>query len=182
MLHNSLDELLQYDCWLASDDVRYLATGLGFGAVKNHSLIGAAFEAYKSYSYPSGTNVIRDTKIFERELPEWKKSDRSQVLRDNILLIGYKDYGKWAKHLYTYTWADVDTMKQREKELIEAKKTNLISWKVKCAVRSPQIINFFDKRKGTKIEKIYTFMAYDLLDNGAIYYIKRLRDRMFKKR
>lgn len=115
LLHKSLDGLLDYSCWLASDDVRYLATGLGFGAVARHPLIGAAMEAYKDYIYPSGTNVIRDTKIFERELPDWEKSDRSQVLEDRILLVGMKDYGEWAKHLYTYTWAEVDVVKQRER-------------------------------------------------------------------
>lgn len=39
LLKNNLDDLLSYDCWLASDDVRYIATGLGFGAVKNHYII-----------------------------------------------------------------------------------------------------------------------------------------------
>lgn len=39
LLKNNLDDLLSYDCWLVSDDVRYINTGLGFGAVKNHYII-----------------------------------------------------------------------------------------------------------------------------------------------
>ena len=177
LLRKSLDDLLNYSCWLASDDVRYLSTGLGFGAVAQHPLIGAAMEAYRDYDYPSGTNVIRDTKIFERELPDWKKSDRSQVLQGQILLVGMKDYGKWAKHLYTYTWAEADTAMQRERKLL-GKTTltgrELIRWKFKCFVRNPRLITYFDGHIGSIGERIYTFMAYDLLDNGALYFAKRL--------
>ncbi len=185
LLHNSLDDLLKYDCWLASDDVRYLATGLGFGAIKHHSLIGAAMNAYKNYLYPSGTNVIRDTKIFEKELPKWKKSNRSQVLANNVLLIGMSDYCKWAKHLYTYTWADEDTVKQREKELKEKTaltKRELIRWKTKCFFRNPKLIAYFDARKGSKSNRIYTFLAYDLLDYGAWHFIKRLFYKVIGKK
>ena len=44
LLHNNLDELLQYECWLASDDVRYMSTGLGFGAEKGHWLVQKLME------------------------------------------------------------------------------------------------------------------------------------------
>lgn len=176
LLHRNLDELLVYDCWLASDDVRYLATGLGFGAVRQYPLIGAVMDAYKEYVYPSGTNVVRDTIVFERELSDWKKSDKSQIFNENVLLVGMNDYGRFAKHLYTYTWADEETVIQREKELKE--KDSLTQrektfWKIKCLVRSPGLINYFDKHKGSRLEKCYTFLAYDFLDYGLIYFIKR---------
>ena len=29
LLHNGIDELLKNSCWMASDDVRYISTGLG---------------------------------------------------------------------------------------------------------------------------------------------------------
>ena len=114
LLHSSLDDLLKYDCWLASDDVRYLATGLGFGAVCKFSVIGAVMEAYKEYVYPSGTNVVRDTAVFEKALPNWEKSNKSQVINRNIYIVGMSDYGKYAKHLYTYTWAEKDEVLKRE--------------------------------------------------------------------
>ena len=183
LLHSDIDELLRYDCWLASDDVRYMATGLGFGAVKGHPLIKTMMEAYESYDYPSGTNVIRDTKVIERELPQWRKSDRSQVV-DNILLIGLKDYGRYATHLYTYTWADEETQKKREADIVSRKKDSFgvrAIWKIKCIVRSPALISYFDNRRGTKVERIYTFCAYDLLDYGVLHYIKRLISKIRNK-
>ncbi len=183
MLHNSIDELLRYDCWMASDDVRYIATGLGFGAVAGNALIGTLCEAYSQYEYPSGTNVTRDTKIIESVIPKWNKSDCSQVLDYNTLFIGLKDYGKYAKHLYTYTWADDHTQQKRLEEISSNHKNKLnvkILWKVKCLLRQPKLIAYFDERRGTNIERMYTFCAYDLLDNGLWYFIKRLCLKIFK--
>lgn len=182
LLHSAIDELLVHSCWFASDDVRYIATGLGFGAEKGHWLIKAIMDAYEEYVYPSGTNVIRDTVVVEKELMHWKKSDRSQIVQD-VLLIGLKDYRKYATHLYTYTWADEDTKAKREMEILSNKKSTVISkiiWKLKTMLRSPRYISFFDKRKGTMIEKIYTFIAYDLLDYGMFYFVKRLIKKVRK--
>lgn len=57
MLHNRIDELLNYNCWLASDDVRFIVTGLGFGAKKNNKLIKEIMDPYNYYGYPGETNV-----------------------------------------------------------------------------------------------------------------------------
>ena len=65
LLHSNIDELLKYDCWLSSDDVRYMATGLGFGAVKGHPLIKAMMESCKQKSIAEMKKVpqnLRDRK------------------------------------------------------------------------------------------------------------------------
>lgn len=49
-----------------------------------------------------------------------EKTDRTQLV-NGIMLIGLKDYGKYATHLYTYTWAD-DEVRKKEK---------LILWRIK---------------------------------------------------
>lgn len=183
LLHNSLDELLQYECWLASDDVRYVNTGLGFGAIKGQTLIGALLQSYHKYGYdPTVTCVIKDTQVIERQLPLWKKSDRSQVV-DGVYLIGLKDYGKYAAHLYTFTWADPEEYAKRTKDIESRAKNKLgkkLLWKLKCLLRSPRCIQFLDRHKGSFVEHVYTFCAYDLLDNGPIYFIKRLIRKLFK--
>lgn len=184
LLHHSLDDTLQYNCWLASDDVRYVNTGMGFGAIKGHHLIGTIMDAYTLYSFPAGTNILRDTPVIEQELPFWKKSDQAQVLEGNILIIGIRGYGQYARHLYAYSWSD-DASKQHTliSDVIK-KKTFLqrFSWKLKCAVRNPSFISFFDQKKGTRIEKIYTFCAYDLLDYGPLYFVKRLIRKVFRRK
>ena len=161
LLHNRIDELLNYNCWLASDDVRYIATGLGFGAEKNNKLIKEIMDPYNHYDYPGGTNVTRDTKVLEKELKEWKKSDRNQVInycKESVLIIGLNDYGKYAKHLYTYTWADEETQKKRIADIKNESKKSFKSrfiWKIKLKMRNPKIISYFDQRRGSKLEKIY---------------------------
>lgn len=185
LLHNCLDELLSYKCWFASDDVRYINTGLGFGAAQNNPTIASLADAYKEYSYPCGTNVTRDTKILEQLFPEWKKTDKCLNL-EGTLLIGYREYGRYAHHLYTYSWADEAVQVKRCQEIASGKNKKLsarLIWRIKCAVRNPLVIAFFDKRRGTVIEKIYTFCAYDLLDCGVWYFVKRLSlkiKRMFE--
>lgn len=180
LLHSSIDSLLQYHCWLASDDVRYIATGLGFGAEKGNKIIKEMMDAYNNYTYPSGTNVTRDTVILERLFPDWKKSDRTQQLGD-VLVIGIRDYGKYAKHLYTYTWADDQTRAKREQDIKANTNQRMwvrFVWKIKCLVRNPRLIAYFDSKRGTKLEKIYTFCAYDLLDYGIKHYIKLLWNKI----
>ena len=180
LLHNRIDELLNYNCWLASDDVRYIPTGLGFGAEKNNKLIKEIMDPYNHYDYPGGTNVTRDTKVLEKELKEWKKSDRNQVInycKESVLIIGLNDYGKYAKHLYTYTWADEETQKKRIADIKNESKKSFKSrfiWKIKLKMRNPKIISYFDQRRGSKLEKIYTFFAYDFLDYGPLHFLKRL--------
>lgn len=162
--------------------MRYIATGLGFGAEKGNWLIKEIMEAYEGYEYPSGTNVIRDTVVIEKQLPEWKKSDRNQLV-NGIMLIGLKDYGKYATHLYTYTWADEEVQIKRQADILSDRKNSIrtkIVWKIKTILRNPRFISFFDGLRGTKIEKIYTFIAYDLLDYGALHFIRRFFNKIRK--
>ena len=57
-----------------------------------------------------------------------------------------------------------------------------IMWKIKCWARSPKKVARLDKIKGTKREKIYTFCAYDLLECGLWYYVKRFFKKIFKRK
>lgn len=167
---------------MESDDVRYISTGLGFGAEKGNWLIKAIMEAYEGYEYPSGTNVTRDTVVIEKQLSEWKKTDRTQLV-NGIMLIGLKDYGKYATHLYTYTWADDEVRKKREADIMADKKKSSrtkVIWKIKTILRNPRFISFFDGVRGTKIDKVYTFIAYDLLDYGLLYFVQRLLRKIRK--
>lgn len=178
LLHNRIDELLQYDCWIASDDVRYISTGLGFGAKKGNAIIKLLMDAYNHYQYPCGTNVINDTKILEGNYPNWRKSNRLQFIDNNVIVLGMNDYIKYARHLYTESWGDDQGVGKQKRILEELNgvrhRKDKIMWKIKCWIRSPRIVDFFDQRKETTAEKIYTFVAYDLLDYGIKHFIIRL--------
>lgn len=173
-----LDEWRQYDCWLACDDPRGVATGLGFGAEKGNVVIGEMMRSYNSYTFPEGTNVSRDTAILERVLPEWEKSQHSTVVGKNTLIVGCADYGHYASHLYAYSWSDDEskirtTITQEPLTKREQRKRNR-KWRLMLTIRHPKILAFMDRRKGSLLERIYTFLAYDLLSFGIGHFIKRL--------
>ena len=174
LLHNSLDDFLEYDAWFAQDDVRYINTGLGFGAQKGHLLTGKLLDIRQSMDYVAQICNFIDTPIIEKYLPNWIRAEHNQVT-DGVLIVGYKDYPFYAKHLYTGSWGDKNTQHQRDAR-IKSNNTfspgQMILWKLKCFLRQPKFNNYFLKRKGTFCEKVYTFVVYDLLDCGIIYFLK----------
>lgn len=179
LLKNNIDDLRNYDCWLASDDVKYINTGLGFGAVKGHKLIEKIMMEYYKYEFTLTPCINLNTKVIQREISEWQKVDKSQVI-NNILFIGLHDYGTYAKHYYTATWVDEEAYKKRQQKIEKEEKhriRSIVKWKVICFLRKPKFISFFERRKGKKSYKIYNFIAYDLTTYGISYFIKRI----FKK-
>ncbi len=57
-LLKSLDELLHHSCYLGCELSGEVATGLGFGAIKNHWFIKKNKEAYENKSFISNDNKI----------------------------------------------------------------------------------------------------------------------------
>lgn len=182
LLKQSIDELLVHDAWIAQDDVRYIATGLGFGAIKGHWLISEVLSARTAMGYTDACCPTVDTPLIEKALPQWIKASHSQTI-EGIYIIGYNDYPKFAKHLYTASWKDEDTRQKRDTAIrsnTKLTKAQLCIWKFKCFLRSPKFNNYFEKKRGKLPEKIYTFVVYDLIDNGPIYFSKRLVKRIKK--
>lgn len=190
LLHNNLDELLLYESFWAQEDIRYISTGLGFGAEKGNTIVNQLMDKYNYYIYPEGVNSERDTKIFEEIFTEWKKSEDSQIINNNLIL-GLKNYSKYAKHLATFSWLDIP-QKEREKKnkeivaLMNNKKTlnsryNLFKYRIKRIVRNKKIVNYFEQKRNSKITKLYIFFAYDFLDYGLLHYIKLICKKIFKR-
>ena len=78
--------------------------------------------------------------------------------------------------------ADSKTHQKRIEEITNQDKLkfkNRAVWKIKCIVRTSKLISYMDRNKGKRIEKIYTFLAYDFLDNGAMYFLKRMLKKIF---
>lgn len=185
-LVNSINDLLKYDCWLASEDVRTVSTGLGFGAVKGNPVIKAMMENYEENQFDNIVNSVLDTLSLEKYFASWEKSNKSQLI-NGTYIVGMNDYGSYARHLATISWADDETRLKREEEIRSGKRSKpsvnvRIIWKMKCFLRSPKIISFFDKRQGSNLDKIYTFIAYDFLDYGPVYYLKRVIRKVYKFR
>jgi mannosyltransferase OCH1-like enzyme len=185
LLHNRLDELLMHECWLAQEDIRYVSTGLGFGAQKGHPLIRAMMATYENcvFSYTPNTEI--DAEAVEQYLSNWEKKETSQSVND-VFILGLKDYSRYARHLATISWQNSEACMRRQKEIEDiltnrssGNKRKKIVYQIKRKLHSPKIIAYFEARKGTRLEKIYLFLTYDLLDYGIIHYVKRMFSKLF---
>ena len=77
----------------------------------------------------------------------------------------------------------IKACKKREADIMADKKKSSrtkVIWKIKTILRNPRFISFFDGVRGTKIDKVYTFIAYDLLDYGLLYFVQRLLRKIRK--
>lgn len=187
LLHAQLDDFLPYGCWLASDDVRYVSTGLGFGAQKGHPLIKAIMDDYNNHSFSTSTICsYLNTKVIEAYFPKWEKSERAQCL-DDVLIVGLSDYFKYANHLYANTWrGDAQQVAEHEAEIMDRlengiKKSVLIRYKIKRFFRNPKIINFCEKHNQSIFVRFYLFFAYDFLDYGMCYFVKLLFKKLIRR-
>ncbi|MBS5431255.1 MAG: hypothetical protein KHX75_09285 [Lachnospiraceae bacterium] len=171
-LHSNFDDLLQYDAWFAQDDIRYINTGLGFGAVKGNELIGVILSKRLRRKYDMVICNAVDTPIIRQYLG-CKQSRESQCLR-NIYIVGMNDYSKYAKHWEGNSWKDEDD------RAFQNHRRNRF-WKLKCWLRNPNLINWLERNGETALSKTYIFFAYDFLDNGLYYFIKRIWSKIMKR-
>lgn len=184
MKSRCLAEWSEYDCWLVAGEIRHIATGLGFGAQKGHPIIKGVMDAYKDYTYPCGTNLDRDTPLFEQLMPGWEKSPNTQIA-DGVLIVGCNDFGRYATHLGAASWVDDESQRKttlpKEKSKFQQKKEN-IAWKIGLLIHHPKIIKFMDKRRGSFLEKSYNFLTYDLPYHGVWYFFRRLMRKIFHRK
>lgn len=171
-LQKSIDDFLQYDAWFAQDDIRYINTGLGFGAVKGHDLIRELL--IQRINRPFDLTICNaiDTPII-RDYLKFPHSKNSQTLK-NTHIIGMDDLGTYLRHHESNSWKTSE-----ERSFSNGRKNRF--WNIKCFLRNPTITNFLEKNGETCLSKTYVFLAYDLLDFGPGYYAKRIWNKLFRK-
>lgn len=172
-LHNSLDELLNYSCWFACDDIRFVATGLGFGSECKNFLVKSILEDYYNRNYDTTTCLNLNTLVIERELPTFKRDGRFKDI-DGIVFLGLHDYGKYATHHYAYSWGS-------EEERNRAKKNKEKYWRIKCRIRNPKLINYLERNGETRLSKLYILFSYDLLDYSPGYFISKAFKKIIRR-
>lgn len=169
LLKNSLDDLLCYDAWFATEDIRWINTGAGFGAIKGHELLLMMLDKHTNCDFDMSICTGIDTPVIRNYL-KLPQSRNSQCI-NNIFVIGMYDYAKYGKHLYSGSWVENKKSKPKSKRF----------WKFKYKLRSPRVINYLERNGETKLSKLYVFCVYDLLDCGPLYYLKRLFNKMKSK-
>lgn len=176
-LNNSLDSLLSYNAWFASEDVKSVNTGMGFGAQKHNTLVYNLLKDYDNAHIDHVPCTVRNTKVISSFLIDFKMTYESQII-DNILFIGLNDYPKYARHYFAYSWG---TPEEQERHRKKQSKSNRLKWKLQCLLRNPRLVSMADAHPNNIISKIYIFFVYDLIDNGILYFIKRKLIIRFKE-
>lgn len=172
-LYESLDDLIDLDAFLFFQNYNQINTGLGFGAEKGNRLIEKMLDDYKSLDFSIGSMnrlacPIRNTDIVCKEVKYFQANNITQKL-DNIAYISFDDYCARAHHYGEFSW-----MSEEQKKLYRFSKKKHTFWKVRKVLRDSRIITFFEKNNLFRIKRIYTFIVYDLIDYGVLYWLMRV--------
>lgn len=99
-----------------------------------------------------------------KTIQDFALNGKTQYLSQRTLVMSGTDYAKYAKHHGAMSWV----------EGIRPSKREYKNLKIKEILRSPSCFKFIDKYLGRRMNKIYTFIVFDLFECGLTYYIRRL--------
>lgn len=145
------------------ENARTIATGLGMGAEKHNEVIRDLLRNYERNHFNKNNfkvNSMMDRTVFIESFPELNWNNSDQIV-DNVFFMSSKTYGENMKHYGTRSWADLPEY------------TISGDMKIKRILRNPVIFRNLERNSmGRKLLPIYTFLAYDLLDMGPVFYLK----------
>lgn len=163
------DNLLNYRNVLVFENMRAIATGLCYACEKHSDLCQRMLETYSNSDFSIETMLVNtkmDRPVIKATFPELLWNDESQEIR-NSFFMSSKSYASIMKHHGTRTWCDN----------LPKYKVSKDTW-LKRKLRNPSIFDFLEGLNNKCWLSIYTFISFDLLDMGIIYFIKlRLRKK-----
>lgn len=165
-LYASLNELLTESAFFIFESDVYINTGVGFGCEKEHKSVGAMLHYYDN------RNFIKNGKINTKPCPAGNTEALKDAYADfdpngkgqrfeGVRILSTKEYQFFAEHHGAASWCS--SVKRRG--------TYKDTW-LKRFMRNPSRVGRIEKLFGRQIVHLYIFIAYDLLENGMIYYIK----------
>lgn len=168
-LFRSLEEYLKYDAVFFFQNHSQIATGLGFGAVKGNQLLKKMIDDYNEtdFSLKKINQLacpVKNTKVICGFLPMFEANSHTQLC-DNMLFVDYDTYYSGARHYGEFSWRD-----EEQNELLKYAKKKRGFWRLRRILRSPEIFLFFDKLHMKRVSQVYTFLVYDFIDQGALYW------------
>lgn len=173
-----IEELLTHNAFYIFETERNIATGLGFGAVQGHPTVTAMLRYYEGRSFlkngkPDMTPCpANNTEMLLQICPSLIKNGRRQQI-DDVLILSLGDYGRYMKHYGTASWTDHPNLDQTKQHVYK-------NTRLKRFLKQPQRFDFIEKHLGKKAVKFYTFLVYDLMEFGPVFYVKKLLKRIVK--
>ena len=175
-----IDDLLDSGAFYIFETERHIATGLGFGAEAGHPTVVAMLRYYEGRSFlidgkPDLTPCPRNnTQMLLTVCPTLIRNGQHQQIQD-VMILSRADYALLMMHYATASWTDSPNLDMSKKRYVY-KDTR---WK--RFLKQPEKFDFIEKHLGSKAVKVYTFLVYDLLDFGPLYYLNRIFRKFLKK-
>lgn len=169
-LKKNLEEWLSYDSIFAFETERNINTGLGFGAIKGHRYIKAILDSYEKRHFVINGKIDDtpcpnpNTEVLVKNINSLTRNGEMQVF-DRDIILSNKGYSYFAQHHGAQSWNDGPKWVRKK----EYKDTRLKRW-----LRLPKHFDIIERYLGKTGVKIYTFLSYDLLEVGVVYYLKRI--------
>lgn len=175
-----LDEFLENDCFAFFQNVLYVATGLGFGAVAKHPVIGEMLEDYKKMHFDinhlSAYACPRlNTAALLRAVPQFQINNATQLI-NGTCVYSTGVYDAHAVHHDQFSW-----MSEEHRQAMRFVRKKRPNYRIREALRNPRIFAWFDAHKMKRLKRIYLFTVYDLIEYGVVYWCYRVYQKIRKK-
>ncbi len=177
-LKTGIEELRSFDAFFVFETDRNINTGIGFGAVAGHPSVKAMLEYYEDRTFVKNGKMdmspcpAKNTEALKACCNEFNRNGKRQIFQ-RILVLSGCDYAYIAKHYSTGLWG---LGMNAEDNAFVFRDT-----KLKRLLRKPEYFDWIEDHLGMQAANIYTFLVYDFLDLGPMYYIKRYTKRLFGK-
>lgn len=177
-LLSSIDSWLHHNAFFFWETEINIASGLGFGAQKEHPAVKAMLDYYADRHFiVNGTSdytpcPAANTSAIRTLYPNIVRNGKTQVI-DDIQIMSSAVYAQCAKHYGTGLWGDGPRSKRSN---YRYKNSKLKQW-----LKRPEKFEFVQKFFGDKGLKLYIFLVYDLPERGVTYFLKRFFWKLKKK-
>ena len=178
-LYESFENLLDNEIFMFFQNHNQINTGLGFGAEKGNYLVKSLLDDYMrlKFSLENVKNLscpVRNTEVIRREVSGFVANNTTQCV-DGTLFISFEDYCRRAHHYGEFSWKT-----EEQSYALKYSKKNLKAWKLRNRLRNPKIFQFCEEHRLYKIGRCYSFLVYDCIDYGVVYWIMRIISKLKK--
>ena len=167
-LLDSIEPWINNEAFYIFESNRNIATGLGFGAIKEHNSVKAMLDYYNGKHFVINGKVkmipcpAGNTESLITQYSNFKRNGCTQKV-ESVSILSYNEYSLKAIHHGSATWVDGPIVRKTYRDT-----------KLKKYFRDSRKFEFVEKNFGKRATNIYTFFAYDFLEMGARYYLKRI--------
>ena len=175
-----IDRFLEGDCFLFFQNVVQINTGLGFGAVPRHPVIGKMLEDYadRHFSIETMASVTcpkLNTAVLAKEFPLLAINNTTQS-SGGMHCYSSQVYDAHAVHHDQFSW-----MNEEHRIALRYARKTPPNRKLLEPFRSPRIFDWFDRHHLPGLKRWYLFAVYDFVEYGAVYWCYKVIRRIRKK-